>query len=215
MVDAMHVMPLAHVMPPARARGRTYDVLVGDTIGLEMPGTSYANVDQLNTQIVQFARAIVAACGGDPLILPNSESADDIKAAHDRLKGHFNDAVVSSHDAIKRAGALGVFWYDEVSPFLSEWQTFHQDHSHWYDLTKQLVTGSEVYQTYQKRLDALRERALKLGLAAEKLPTSQSISKDEGLFDKIEHALGKVGTTVAVAALGIGAAFAIAEIAKR
>jgi hypothetical protein len=156
-------------------------------VGLELPGTSYANVDQLNTQIAALARAVVAAAGADPRLVPNSGSAADIKAMHDALAsypgGGENSAIVDSHDKIKAAGKLGTFWYDEVAPFLTEWQDFQQKHSHWYDLTTQLATGAEVYQAWQSRLDALRSKAVSLGV---KVPVDQApISKPTSIFDQI------------------------------
>lgn len=190
---------------------------VGDRVGLELPGTSYANVDQLNTQIVTFARSVIAAAGADTRLVPNSGAAADIKAMHDALAsypgGGMNAAIVDSHDKLKAAGKLGVFWYDEVAPFLTEWQDFQQKHTHWYDLTTQLATGSEVYRTWAARLNALRAKArlLNIMLPAEQTPPSES----ESLFAGVERLLGTAGKVVVISAIAIAGAFAVAELAKK
>jgi hypothetical protein len=190
---------------------------VGDRVGLELPGTSYANVDQLNTQIVTFARAVIAAAGADTRLVPNSGAAADIKAMHDSLAsypgGGMNSAIVDSHDKLKAAGKIGTFWYDEVAPFLTEWQDFQQKHTHWYDLTTQLATGSEVYRTWAARLNALRAKArsLNLMLPAEQTPPSES----ESLFAGVERLLGTAGKVVVISAIAIAGAFAVAELAKK
>lgn len=186
-------------------------------VGLELPGTSYANVDQLNTQIVTFARSVIAAAGADTRLVPNSGEAADIKAMHDALAsypgGGMNSAIVDSHDKLKAAGKLGVFWYDEVAPFLTEWQDFQQKHTHWYDLTTQLATGSEVYRTWAARLNALRAKArsLSIGLPAEQTPISES----ESLFAGVDRLLGTAGKVVVISAIAIAGAFAVAELAKK
>ncbi len=182
--------------------------------GLELPGTSYANVAQLNSAIVAFARAVIAACGADPMLVPSSTGSEDTKAMHDYfadkpdsagLKG-INGHIVDSQDAIKKAGALGVFWLDEVSPFLSEWQKFSHDHSHWFDLFSQLATGAEVYQTWQARLNALRDKARKLGV---KLPTDQvGISESRSLIDEINVIL----KYALYGGLAIGGIFVISKL---
>ena len=190
-------------------RGRRFQPLVG----FELPGTSYANVDQLNTQIVAFARAIVAATGADSRLVPASSSAADVKAMHDQLAGYpgggQNAAVVDGHDKIKAAGALGAFWYDEVAPFLTEWQGFEQKHSHWYDVTTQLATGSEVYQSWQSRLNALRKKAVALGV---KPPSDQTdIPRPPGMFAE----LGDLGKKLLIGASVIGGIVIVAEVVKR
>ena len=121
------------------------------------------------------------------------------------LVGGFNNALLESHDKLKAAGKLGSFWYDEVSPFLSEWQRFQEDHSHWYDLGKQIATNAEVYQTWQDRLNKLRAKAVSLHI---KLPA------DTALLPK-PTSLGDTAKTIGLAALGIGTAIAIIEVAKR
>jgi hypothetical protein len=186
-------------------------------VGLELPGTSYANVDQLNTQIVTFARSVIAAAGADTRLVPNSGAAADIKAMHDALAnypgGGMNAAIVDSHDKLKAAGKLGAFWYDEVAPFLTEWQDFQQKHTHWYDLTTQLATGSEVYRTWAARLNALRAKARSLNIMppAEQTPPSES----ESLFAGVERLLGTAGKVVVISAIAIAGAFAVAELAKK
>jgi hypothetical protein len=190
-------------------------------VGLELPGTSYANVAQLNSAIVSFARAVVTACGADPMLVPSSNSPADIQTMYDYfadkpdsagfkgIKGH----IVDSQDAIKKAGKLGVFWLDEGSPFLSEWQNFSHDHSHWYDFFSQLGTNAEVYQTWQARLNALRDKAKKLGV---KLPTDQvGIPQSHGLIDDFKGLLGTAGWVIGGIVLAGGIAYAIAEGAKK
>lgn len=183
-------------------------------VGLELPGTSYANVDQLNTQIVAFARAVVSACGADPLLVPDSEEVKDIQAAQATLDktykgkvaytgpGHLA-AAADGHDAIAAAGALGKFWYDEVSPFLDEWQGFHHSHSHWTDIYTQVATGSETYQTWQQRLDALRGKAQSFGV---QLPTDTTkVPESKGLAETILKYVvigaGVIGATIILAKL--------------
>ena len=169
-------------------------------IGLELPGTSYANVDQLNTQIVGLCRSTIAAIPGinslAPLLIPATASAADTKAMHDALAhypdplkpsgvGDFASAAVDVHDALKKPenAKLAAYWYDELNPFLVEWQKFQQDHSHWYDINTQIATGSETYQSFQKRYDALRDKAKSLGvkISADQAP----IAKPTSIIDQI------------------------------
>jgi hypothetical protein len=199
--------------PPVRWHGRSAVPLVG----LELPGTSYAIVGQLNTQIVAFCRAVITACGAESMLVPDSEDIKDIQSAQASLDrtykgkiaytgpGHLA-AAADGHDALLRAGALGKFWYDEVSPFLTEWQAFHHSHSHVTDIYTQVATGSEVYQTWQHRLDALRGKARSLGV---KLPVDATgVPESKGILDSVETIL-KYGI---IGAAGLVGAVVVASI---
>jgi hypothetical protein len=203
-------MPVLALSP---ARGDRFAPL----FGVELPGTSYANVAQLNSQIVAFIRSVLAAAGVDVRLVPDSESAADTKVMYDALNadptwsklggtaGGYNAAVIAAHDRLKAAGKLGDFYYNEVNPFQAEWQAFHRDHSHTADYFTQLGTGSDVYQTWQARLDALRAKAAALHV---KLPAEQTkIAKSTGI--------GDVAKMIGLGALGVGGAIALIEIAKR
>ena len=49
---------------PLRVELVRFALQLAPRIGLELPGTSYANVDQLNTQIVGLCRSTIAAIPG-------------------------------------------------------------------------------------------------------------------------------------------------------
>lgn len=210
----VQLMPVLALSP---SRGDRFAPLVG----LELPGTSYANVAQLNSQIVAFIRSVLAAAGVDPRLVPDSESAADTKLMHDALNadptwaklggtlGGYNAAVSAAHDKLKAAGKLGDFYYDEVNPFQAEWQKFHADHSHAVDWFTQAATGSEVYQTWANRLAALRAKAAALAvkLPADVTPLAKSTS--------VTEEIGKIGKGLLIGGLTLGGVVILAELAKR
>jgi hypothetical protein len=142
---------------------------------------------------------------------------EQIASGFKALQDEVMHAAGYSADPYRAAsGSIWEWWKVAGIPVVSEWQKFYADQSGSY--LSRLGAGWEVFESWQTRLAALRDQAKQhLGhlVSPDPQPLPQTaVDKIGDVAGGLASTLGTVGKVALYAAVGLGAAWGVAEIVK-
>ena len=166
--------------------------------------------EQINTQLMTIARAVVTAAGGDPSLVYPPGGFVEFTKTH---PGQWGPRIVAARAAMEKSPLLPL-WDNTVSPLWSEWLTFYGDRKHWYDAITEYFTSWEDYLSWASRVNAVRDQVEAAGI---KIGLPRLTGFSESVLDKVEKgaadvwAIAKYGI---IAALGLGAVVVLSSVAQ-
>jgi hypothetical protein len=183
------------------------------SIGLSLfHGTSDRDTaaEQINTQLMTIARAVVTAAGGDPSLVYPPGGFVEFTKTH---PGQWGPRVIAARAAMEKSPLLPL-WDNTVSPLWTEWLSFYGDRKHWYDAVTSFFTSWEDYLSWASRVNAVRDQVEAAGI---KIGIPRLTGFSESVLDKVEKGVADVWAIAkygVIAALAIGGVVVLSSVAQ-